>query len=141
MATNAERDSKLNDIDKRVDSLAGEVRFNENLLLRAEGVLAELVELNAECKTRNDLQDERIVRMLEELQHQHNDLDKLRESHQGQHGEIKVMLKEFEQRSADRLLRLEQRIQVLENWRWFILGAFGLAVLIIKYFPNIQIIT
>lgn len=141
MSTNSERDNKLNSLDKRLDSLAGEVRFNENLLLRAEGVLSELVELNVDCKTRNDLQDERIVRMLEELQHNHNDIDKLRDSNVNQHAELKSMLREFEARSAERLERLEQRIQVLENWRWFILGAFGLAVLVIKYIPNLALIS
>lgn len=126
-------------IDKRVSELAGEVRFNENLLLRAESVLSELAELNAECKSRNDVQDERIIRLLEELNHNHNDIDEIKKETIKYHGEVLRAIRELEIKQSDRFNKLEDRVSILENWRWFLLGAIAIITALSKYIEQIII--
>lgn len=105
---------KINELDRKLVELSGEVRFNENLLLRSEAVLSELVELQAECKARNDVQDERMVRILEELQHNHRDIDEVRKASDAN-----------QQHILKTLDALDQRLRAMENWRWIFLGAFS----------------
>lgn len=125
--------AKVQELDKRVSELAGEVRFNENLLLRAESVLSELAELNAECKSRNDVQDERIVRLLEELSHNHNDIDDIKKETIRYHGEVLAAIKELELKQLDRFNKIEDRVSSLENWRWFVLGMVALITFLSQY--------
>lgn len=129
---------KLQEIDKKVSELAGEVRFNENLLLRAETVLSELAELNAECKSRNDVQDERIVRLLEELNHNHSDIDDLKKETIRYHGEVLHAIKELEIKQSDRFSKIEDRVGQLENWRWFLLGAIAIISFLSQYLDKIS---
>lgn len=124
---------KINELDKRIGELAGEIRFNENLLLRSESVLSELVELNAECKSRNDVQDERMIRILEELQHNHKDIDELKKATiESQHKTVEA-LNHHDLKNQKRFDSLEMRLRVLENWRWILLGAFSVIAWLSKY--------
>lgn len=131
MATQSE---KLQELQTRVTELSGEVRFNENLLLRSETVLQELVELNAECKARNDVQDERMLRILEELKHNHDDIDSIKKQQNITNTEIIERMDAVKRHLYSRLDAIDDRINVLEKWRWFILGAVALAVLLIENF-------
>lgn len=131
MATQSE---KLQELQTRVTELSGEVRFNENLLLRSETVLQELVELNAECKARNDVQDERMLRILEELKHNHDDIDTIKKQQNITNTEIIERMDAVKRHLYSRLDAIDDRINVLEKWRWFILGAVALAVLLIENF-------
>lgn len=135
MANNAS--DKIVQLDKKVSELAGEVRFNESLLLRAESVLSELVELNAECKSRNDVQDERIIRLLEELNHNHNDIDSLKKETIKYHGDVLHAIKELEIKQSDRFTKIEDRVSQLENWRWFLIGAIAIITFLSKYLDRI----
>jgi len=128
---------KIAGLDKRISELAGEVRFNENLLLRAETVLSELAELNAECKSRNDVQDERIIRLLEELNHNHNDIDDLKKETIKYHGDVLHAIKELEIKQSDRFNKIEDRVSQLENWRWFLIGAIAIITFVSKYIDKI----
>ena len=127
---------KLNTLDKKVAELAGEVRFNENLLLRAESVLSELAELNAECKARNDVQDERIVRLLEEMNHNHRDVDEVKKDQIRMHSDVLTAIKELELKQIGRFDKIEDRVANLENWRWFVIGAFAVIVAALEYIHN-----
>ena len=128
--------TKVQELDKKVSELAGEVRFNENLLLRAESVLSELAELNAECKSRNDVQDERIIRLLEELNHNHTDIDEIKKETIRYHGDVLHAIKELELKQSDRFNKIEDRVNSLENWRWFVLGAVAIITFISQYLEN-----
>ena len=130
----ASQSEKLQDLQTRVTELSGEVRFNENLLLRSETVLQELVELNAECKARNDVQDERMLRILEELKHNHDDIDTIKKQQNITNTEIIERMDAVKRHLYSRLDAIDDRINVLEKWRWFILGAVALAVLLIENF-------
>lgn len=128
----ASQTEKLNTLENRVTELSGEVRFNENLLLRSEAVLQELVDLNAECKARNDVQDERMIRILEELKHNHSDVDGVKLQNTTEYTKITDLLIRLDETTAKRFDRIEERIQTLENWRWLLLGAFGLILIILE---------
>lgn len=130
----ASQSEKLQELQTRVTELSGEVRFNENLLLRSETVLQELVELNAECKARNDVQDERMLRILEELKHNHDDIDSIKKQQNITNTEIIERMDAVKRHLYSRLDAIDDRINVLEKWRWFILGAVALAVLLIENF-------
>ena len=130
----ASQSEKLQELQTRVTELSGEVRFNENLLLRSETVLQELVELNAECKARNDVQDERMLRILEELKHNHDDIDTIKKQQNVTNTEILERMDSVKRHLYGRLDAIDERINVLEKWRWFILGAVALAVLLIENF-------
>lgn len=130
----ASQSEKLQELQTRVTELSGEVRFNENLLLRSETVLQELVELNAECKARNDVQDERMLRILEELKHNHDDIDTIKKQQNITNTEIIERMDAVKRHLYSRLDAIDDRINVLEKWRWFILGAVALAVLLIENF-------
>ena len=131
MATQSE---KLQEMQTRITELSGEVRFNENLLLRSEAVLQELVELNAECKARNDVQDERMLRILEELKHNHNDIDELKKNHNVSNTQIIESMNVVKEQLLNRLDVIEDRVTALEKWRWFLIGAGALAILLIENF-------
>lgn len=131
------QNEKIIELDKKYTELAGEVRFNENLLLRAESLLSELAELNAECKSRNDVQDERIIRLLEELKHNHQDIDDIRKENVKYHSDVIHAIKELELKQSDRFSKIEDRVTQLENWRWFLLGMFAIITVAIEYFGNI----
>lgn len=138
MATQQE---KIAELDKKLSEIAGEVRFNENLLLRSESVLSELVELNAECKSRNDVQDERMIRILEELQHNHRDMDELRKAAtEAQHIFVSA-LKDHDLKNQQRFDKLEDRLRALENWRWVLLGAFAVVAWLSRYLDFSKFIT
>lgn len=126
---------KINTLENRLTEIAGEVRFNESLLLRSENVLQELVELNADCKARNDVQDERMLRILEELRHNHNDVDNVKLSNAKEFTKLADLISGMDANASKRFDRLESRILALENWRWFILGACGIVILILEKFP------
>ena len=126
---------KIHNLENRITEIAGEVRFNESLLLRSENVLQELVELNADCKARNDVQDERMLRILEELRHNHNDVDNVKLSNAKEFTKLADLISGMDANASKRFDRLESRILALENWRWFILGACGIVILILEKFP------
>lgn len=138
MATQQE---KIADLDKRLSELAGEVRFNENLLLRSETVLSELIELNADCKSRNDVQDERMLRILEELQHNHRDIDDMKKMAADVQNVFVSALKEHDIKNQQRFDKLEDRLRVLENWRWIVLGAFAVIAWLSNYLNLTEIIS
>lgn len=124
---------KIAELDKKVGELASEIRFNENLLLRSESVLSELVELNVECKSRNDVQDERMVRILEELQHNHRDIDELRKAALESQHKMVDALKDHDIKNQQRFDQLDTRLRTLESWRWIVLGAFGVIAWLVNY--------
>jgi hypothetical protein len=95
-------------------------------------VLQELVDLNAECKARNDVQDERMIRILEELKHNHNDVDRVKLQNTTEYTKITDLLIRLDETTGKRFDRIEERIQTLENWRWLLLGAFGLVLIILE---------
>lgn len=130
----ATQNEKMQEMQTRLTELSGEVRFNENLLLRSETVLQELVELNAECKARNDVQDERMLRILEELKHNHNDIDELKKNHSVSNTEILSRMQGAEKLLLARFDVIEERVNALEKWRWFVLGVATFAVLVIENF-------
>jgi hypothetical protein len=128
---------KIQELQTRVAEIAGEVRFNENLLLRSETVLTELVELNAECKSRNDVQDERMLRILEELKHNHDDIDQVKKQQNVTNTEVIERMDAVKRNIYNRLDSMEDKINALEKWRWFVLGAAALTILMIE---NINLI-
>jgi len=133
----ANQTEKIQELQTRVAEIAGEVRFNENLLLRSETVLTELVELNAECKSRNDVQDERMLRILEELKHNHDDIDQVKKQQNVTNTEVIERMDSVKRNIYNRLDAMEDKINALEKWRWFVLGAAALTILMIE---NINLI-
>lgn len=104
MATQAQ---KLQEIDKELTELKGEVRFNENILLRNENLIHELADISYELKSRADLVDERIKQMLRALEHNHEDIESLRRD------QIKSQTE------------IMNHITNLEKWRWWFVGVIA----------------
>lgn len=71
-------DARINELDVKVGQLESEVRFQETLLARTEIIISDVAGLSNELKSRQAVQDERITQMLENLKHNHEDIESLR---------------------------------------------------------------
>jgi hypothetical protein len=120
LATQAQ---KIAEIEIKVNSVAAELRFQETLMARTESIISDLAELTGELKSKTAVQDERMGRMLEELQHNHEDIEDLRRSNIKQDTELLNKLDRIEERSAKRFEAIEDRMSALEQYKWFIIGA------------------
>lgn len=98
-------DAKIAEIDKKVASLEGEIRFQETLLARTEIIISDVAGLSNELKSRQAVQDERITQMLENLKHNHEDIESLRREN----------IKQFTQ--------LQNQLKGIEKWKWYLVGA------------------
>jgi len=98
-------DAKIAEIDKKVTSLEGEIRFQETLLARTEIIISDVAGLSNELKSRQAVQDERITQMLENLKHNHEDIEALRREN----------IKQFTQ--------LQNQLKGIEKWKWYLIGA------------------
>jgi|TARA_B110000879_G_C11179391_1_gene517568 hypothetical protein len=96
---------RINEIDKKVGQLESEVRFQETLLARTEIIMQDVVGLGNELKSRQAVQDERITQMLENLKHNHEDIESLRREN----------IKQFTQ--------LQNQLKGIEKWKWYLVGA------------------
>ncbi len=103
---------KLNDLERRVDSVAAEMRFNENIILRNETLLSELAEVSYQLKARQDVFDERMTQMMSALQHNHEDIEALRREQIKSHTEVMNSVKS------------------LEQWKWYMMGAITLVAFV-----------
>ena len=103
---------KLNDLERRVDSVAAEMRFNENIILRNETLLSELAEVSYQLKARQDVFDERMTQMMSALQHNHEDIEALRREQIKSHTEVM------------------NQIRTLEQWKWYVVGAIAIVAFI-----------
>ena len=120
MATQAQ---KIAEIESKVNSVAAELRFKETLMARTESIISDIAELTSELKSKAAVQDERMGRMLEELKHNHEDIEDLRRSNLKQDTELLNKLDRIEERSAKRFEAIEDRMSTLEQYKWFIIGA------------------
>lgn len=120
MATQAQ---KIAEIESKVNSVAAELRFQETLMARTESIISDIAELTGELKSKAAVQDERMGRMLEELKHNHSDIEDLRRSNIKQDTELLAKLDRIEERNAKRFESIEDRMSKLEQYKWFIIGA------------------
>lgn len=120
MATQAQ---KIAEIESKVNSVAAELRFQETLMARTESIISDIAELTGELKSKAAVQDERMGRMLEELKHNHSDIEDLRRSNIKQDTELLAKLDRIEERTAKRFESIEDRMSKLEQYKWFIIGA------------------
>jgi DNA repair exonuclease SbcCD ATPase subunit len=120
LATQAQ---KIAEIESKVNSVAAELRFQETLMARTESIISDIAELTSELKSKAAVQDERMGRMLEELKHNHEDIEDLRRSNLKQDTELLNKLDRIEERSAKRFEAIEERMSTLEQYKWFIIGA------------------
>lgn len=98
-------DARINDLDVKVGQLESEVRFQETLLARTEIIISDVAGLSNELKSRQAVQDERITQMLENLKHNHEDIEALRREN----------IKQFTQ--------LQVQIRSFDKWKWYLVGA------------------
>jgi D-ribose pyranose/furanose isomerase RbsD len=98
-------DARINDLDIKVGQLESEVRFQETLLARTEIIISDVAGLSNELKSRQAVQDERITQMLENLKHNHEDIEALRREN----------IKQFTQ--------LQTQIRSFDKWKWYLVGA------------------
>ena len=108
-------DAKIAEIDKKVTSLEGEIRFQETLLARTEIIISDVAGLSNELKSRQAVQDERITQMLENPKHNHEDIEALRREN----------IKQFTQ--------LQNQPKGIEKWKWYFLI---LVMLVLKLMSN-----
>jgi chromosome segregation ATPase len=120
LATQAQ---KIAEIESKVNSVAAELRFQETLMARTESIISDIAELTGELKSKAAVQDERMGRMLEELKHNHSDIEDLRRSNIKQDTELLAKLDRIEERTAKRFESIEDRMSKLEQYKWFIIGA------------------
>jgi len=120
LATQAQ---KIAEIESKVNSVAAELRFQETLMARTESIISDIAELTGELKSKAAVQDERMGRMLEELKHNHSDIEDLRRSNIKQDTELLAKLDRIEERNAKRFESIEDRMSKLEQYKWFIIGA------------------
>jgi|TARA_R110001592_G_scaffold59595_4_gene180812 hypothetical protein len=98
-------DARINEIYTKVGQLESEVRFQETLLARTEIIISDVAGLSNELKSRQAVQDERITQMLENLKHNHEDIESLRREN----------IKQFTQ--------LQVQIRSFDKWKWYLVGA------------------
>ena len=98
-------DARINELDVKVGQLESEVRFQETLLARTEIIISDVAGLSNELKSRQAVPDERITQMLENLKHNHEDIESLRREN----------IKQFTQ--------LQVQIRSFDKWKWYLVGA------------------
>ena len=98
-------DARINELDVKVGQLESEIRFQETLLARTEIIISDVAGLSNELKSRQAVQDERITQMLENLKHNHEDIEALRRENIKQFTQLQVQLRSF------------------DKWKWYLVGA------------------
>ena len=97
-----QQEARIQEIDKKVGLMESELRFQETLMARTDSIISDVAELSNELKSRQAVQDERITQMLENLKHNHEDIETLRREN----------IKQFTQ--------LQIQIQGLDKWKWYL---------------------
>ena len=100
-----QQEARIQEIDRKVGLMESELRFQETLMARTDSIISDVAELSNELKSRQAVQDERITQMLENLKHNHEDIETLRREN----------IKQFTQ--------LQIQIQGLDKWKWYLVGA------------------
>lgn len=132
-------EEQVNMIGTKLEVVASEVRHNESLLLRAEQVISDLVDVGSECRARNDVQDERMIRILEELAVSQRNIHELRTENLKADKEVVEALKQSEAAQTVKFNKFDDRIKRLEKWQWLIVGG-GLAIMFIYKFIDLATI-
>jgi len=129
MATQAE---KINQLDIRISQVAGELRFNETMVIRTDALVQDIAELSYEHKARADVLDERMISMMDALKHNHEDIESLRRDAIKADTQVINEIKALEMRAAVRFDKLGKRLQRLEAYRWYLAGG----ILVIAFFAS-----
>lgn len=116
MPTQQER---LTDAEKRLEAVAGEQRFQENIILRNETIISELAELSYNLKARQDVFDERMLQMMKQLQHNHEDIESLRRD------------------QIAHATQLEAKIDTINNSKFLLIGAISVIAFVVPLIVHI----
>tara|TARA_R110000772_G_scaffold2311_1_gene7975 strand:- start:2794 stop:3216 length:423 start_codon:yes stop_codon:yes gene_type:complete len=126
-------DQQVISIDKRLTEVAGEVRHNETLLLRAEQIIVDLAEVSAATKARADVQAERMIRILEELDRTQKNIHELRTENLKADKDVIEALQLSEKAQAIKFSKFDERIKRLEKWQWIMIGGGFVIMFLYKF--------
>jgi len=128
----ATQQQKISDLEKQVSATQAELRFHDTLMARTENMISDIAELTSELKSKAAVQDQRMQTMLEQLKHNHEDIEDLRRQNIKQDTIVANKLYKMAEQADKRFDSLEERVSSLEQYKWFIIGAVTIISFVIQ---------
>jgi len=128
----ATQQQKISELEKQVSATQAELRFNDTLMARTENMISDIAELTSELKSKAAVQDQRMQTMLEQLKHNHEDIEDLRRQNIKQDTIVANKLDKMAEQADRRFDSLEERVSSLEQYKWFIIGAVTIISFVIQ---------
>ena len=115
----------LKEVKIELAGVKKELTFTESLLLRVEQHNEQLIEITADLKARQDVNEERLANLGKELPDMAREQDAHRRETTEQYERLHKRITDTERQMSERLDRIEKHLAKIEMWRWMIAGSIA----------------
>lgn len=115
----------LKEVQIELAGVKKELTFTESLLLRVEQHNEQLIEITADLKARQDVNEERLTNLGKELPDMAREQDAHRRETMEHYEKLHKRITDTERQMSDRLDRIEKHLVKIEMWRWMIAGSIA----------------
>lgn len=115
----------LKEVEIELAGVKKELSFTESLLLRVEQHNEQLIEITADLKARQDVQEERLANLGKALPDMAKEQEDHRRETMEQYERLHKRITDTERQMSERLDRIERHLQKIEMWRWMIAGSLA----------------